>query len=74
MSGLLQKTERLLHLLGHEEGPLGVYYSDHKPEGYGPKPGELFSRERELAGEIDWQKAFGNFSNLWGILCHETNS
>lgn len=63
-------TTRLLELLGHEEIPFGVFYSDVKPEGgFGPKPGELFSRERESARQIDWKKAFDNFSciagNIW---------
>ncbi|MEG6502630.1 MULTISPECIES: DUF169 domain-containing protein [unclassified Desulfovibrio] len=69
MQGILDKTNRLMELLGHDEAPFGVYYDDVKPEGYGPKPGELFTREREIAGEIDWHKAFGNFSciigNIW---------
>ncbi len=63
------KTERLLELLGHDEGPLGVQYADAKPDGFGPKPGELFTRERESAGQIDWGKAFADFScvigNVW---------
>jgi len=70
MRDILTKTTRLLELLGHEEGPFGVHYSDVKPEGgFGPKPGEIFSREREAAGLIDWKNAFGNFScmvgNIW---------
>ncbi|MCL1915486.1 MAG: DUF169 domain-containing protein [Desulfovibrionaceae bacterium] len=70
MRKVMEKTARLLELLGHEEIPFGVYYSAVKPEGgFGPKPGEVFSREREEAGQIDWGKAFGNFSctvgNLW---------
>lgn len=63
------KTQRLLELLGHDESPFGVYYTDVKPDGYGPKPGELFSRDREAAGEIDWLKARENFAclikNIW---------
>lgn len=68
MKTLIKKTERLLELLGHDEMPFGIFYSDEKPDGYGPKPGEIFSREREEAGEIDWQKAFGNFSCIFGNL------
>ena len=66
MKTITEKTKRLLELLGHDEMPFGVYYTDVKPDGFGPKPGELFSREREIAGEIDWGKAFGNFSCLVG--------
>ncbi|MFP5239890.1 MAG: DUF169 domain-containing protein, partial [Acidobacteriota bacterium] len=63
-------TTRLLELLGHDEEPFGVHYAGEKPEGgFGPKPGEIFSREREAAGQIDWGRAFGTFScivgNIW---------
>jgi len=68
MQTIVERTTRLLELLGHEEGPFGVHYSDSKPEGFGPKPGEIFSRERECAGQIDWEKAFGNFSCIMGNL------
>lgn len=66
MQAINAKTERLLELLGHEESPFGVCYSDQKPDGYGPKPGELLTREREAAGEINWGEAFGNFSCIMG--------
>ncbi len=68
MSNIAEKTKRLLELLGHEETPFGVYYADIKPDGYGPKPGEIFSRDREEAGEIDWQNAFANFTCLIGSI------
>ena len=66
MSDLVAQTHRLLELLNHDEIPFGIYYANEKPDGYGPKPGEIFSREREAAGEIDWQRAFGNFSCIMG--------
>lgn len=69
MQTINAKTERLLELLGHDEGPLGVHYADEKPDGFGPKPGEIFTRERESAGKIDWSAAFNDFSciigNIW---------
>ncbi len=69
MRDILERTGRLLELLGHEEEPFGVHYADVKPEGgFGPKPGEIYSRERELAGEINWEKAFSEFSCLAGNL------
>ena len=46
-----------MELLGQGESPFGVYYTDIKPEGFGPKPGEIFTREREKAGLINWEKA-----------------
>lgn len=68
MEQILSKTQKLLELLGHDESPFGLYYTDLKPDGYGPKPGEIFSREREAAGEIDWTRAFSNFTCLVGSL------
>jgi len=69
MLDIKEKTQRLLELLGHDEEPFGVCYDDAKPDGFGPKPGELFTRERESAGQIDWQNAWGTFScivgNIW---------
>lgn len=63
------KTQRLMELLGHDESPLGVYYTDIKPEGFGPKPGEIFTREREEAGLINWEKANKeDFSCLMGNI------
>ena len=69
METLLAKNQRLLELLGHGESPFGVCYTDVRPEGYGPGPGEIFSREREAAEEIDWRKAADSRSciigNIW---------
>ena len=68
MKTITAKTERLLELLGHNEMPFGVHYSEEKPDGYGPKPGEIFTRERELSNEIDWKKAFDNFTCFAGSV------
>ena len=69
METILAQTERLIKLLGHDEGPMGIHYTNVKPEGFGPKAIEPLSREREKAGEIDWQDTFKNFSciirNVW---------
>ena len=69
MEHILKRTRRLMEYLGHDEMPFGVLYSNEKPEGFGPKPGEIYSREREVADEIDWRNAFANFScvigNIW---------
>jgi hypothetical protein len=43
MLNITEKTQNLLALLGHDEPPFGVRYDDVKPEGFGPKPGEMFS-------------------------------
>lgn len=68
MKSVQKKTQRLMELLGQKESPFGVYYTDTKPDGYGPMLGELYSREREEAGEIDWEKVFQNFTCLVGSL------
>lgn len=68
MKNLTEQTQQLLNLLGHDEIPMGVFYTNVKPDGYGPKPGEIYSREREAAGQIDWAKAFGSFSCLVGNI------
>ena len=69
MEAVMKRTQRLLELLGHEEAPFGVHYSDTKPDGFGPRSGEIFTRERESAGEINWGNAFGNnFSCLVGNI------
>lgn len=68
METILAGTNRLLELLGHNEAPFGLCYTDEKPDGYGPKSGEIFTREREEAGLINWQKAFTDFSCLIGNL------
>ncbi len=69
METVMKRTQRLLELLGHDEAPFGVYYSDAKPDGFGPSKGEIFTREREQAGQINWANAFGhNFSCLVGNI------
>jgi hypothetical protein len=68
MLNITEKTQRLLELLGHDETPFGVHYDDIKPEGFGPKPGELFTREREDAGLIDWQNSWKTFSCIMGNI------
>jgi len=66
MTSYMEKTQRLLELLGHDETPFGAYYDDAKPEGYGPKPGEIFTREREEAGQLDWHNMQATFSCVMG--------
>ncbi len=68
MKDMMEKTRRLMELLGHDEVPFGVYYDDVKPDGYGPKPGEIFTREREETGQINWQNAWGTFSCIMGNI------
>jgi uncharacterized protein (DUF169 family) len=55
----------LLDVLGYDEEPLGIFYTDRQPEqGISPKPlpGLLPTREKELSDQIDWRTIWKNFS------------
>jgi len=59
-----------LEVLGLDEAPMGVFYSDREPEGgVSPKPQIPVSRQAEEKGEVDWMAVMGNFScvlgNVW---------
>jgi uncharacterized protein (DUF169 family) len=65
----MEKLEILLGVLGLDEEPMGIMYTDEAPaEGVSPKPGILPSRERELADEIDWWALFKNFNCALGVI------
>ena len=56
-----------LDILGLEEEPVGIFYTDDKPEdGFTPKPMALPTREKEIENDIDWQTTFGQFSCVMG--------
>ncbi len=58
-----------MDILQLKEEPLGVLFSDKKPEpGYGFKPSELPTREKELKNEINWQAIFSNFGCVMGNI------
>ena len=49
------KVERFLDVLGLNEQPVGIFYSDKEPiEGFSPKTLPLPTREKEIKNEIDW--------------------
>jgi len=63
-------VEAFLDVLGLDELPMGMYYSDGEPEeGIAPKSGLLPTIEMEARGEVDWGALLGNFScvigNIW---------
>lgn len=63
MNTIREKTRQLLELLDHDEEPLGVYYTDEKPDGPGPKGGQqLLSAEAEKNGTLDMRALWGGFS------------
>ena len=70
------KIEGFLEAAGLDEEPLGMFYTDQKPEtGFSPKPGKLPSAEAEAQGAIDWGSLFVDFScvmgNIWRARRHE---
>jgi uncharacterized protein (DUF169 family) len=67
---LLKALPHFLEVLGLDEEPMGVYYTDEKPaDGLSPKAMDLPTREKEIKNKIDWQTIFGQFScvigNIW---------
>ena len=61
---------RFLEILGLDEEPMGIFYTDEKPaDGFSPKPMDLPTREKEKKNAINWQAVFGQFScvigNVW---------
>ncbi|MDR1551135.1 MAG: DUF169 domain-containing protein [Holosporaceae bacterium] len=69
MEKVIEQTQRLLELSGHDENPFAVYFTDARPEdGYSPKPGQILSRERERAGQIDWKRAASEYSCFIGKI------
>jgi len=60
---------QFLDILGLDEEPMGIFYTDDKPStGFSPKPGDLPTREKETKNEIDWQNVFGDFSCVIGHI------
>lgn len=67
MNATMDKTRALLDALGHDEEPLGIFYSDVEPEeGLTAKPGPPLSLEMEQRGEIDFGEVWKNFSCVMG--------
>jgi len=63
----LDNLERFLNILGLDEEPMGIFYTDEKPaEGFTPRPIDLPTREKEMRNEIDWGQVFGKFSCVMG--------
>jgi len=67
MNDIQDQTRALLDDLGHDEEPVGIFYTDAEPdEGFAPKPGVPFNIEMEARNEIDWKGLWGNFSCVLG--------
>jgi len=68
-TNLLKSLPKFLDILGLDEEPMGLFYTDKKPvEGFSPKPMDLPTREKEQRNEIDWQVVFSNFSCVIGHI------
>ena len=66
---MMKKLPEFLSVLGLDEEPMGLFYTDEKPAaGFSPKPGDLPTRAREIKNEIDWQHVFGQFSCAIGHI------
>ncbi|MBT8356584.1 MAG: hypothetical protein KJO61_02320, partial [Deltaproteobacteria bacterium] len=67
---ILKSLPDFLEVLGLDEEPMGIFYSDEKPaDGFSPKPTDLPTHEKEIKNDIDWQAVFTRFScvigNIW---------
>jgi uncharacterized protein (DUF169 family) len=66
---MIAALPNFLTLVGLDEEPMGLHYSDEKPvEGFSPKPNDLPTREKEVKNAIDWQAVFGQFSCVMGHI------
>jgi hypothetical protein len=64
-----KKLNGLLDALGHDEEPLGMYYTNVQPQhGFAPNPGVLPSIEQEARNEVDWKRLWENFSCVFAHL------
>jgi uncharacterized protein (DUF169 family) len=64
-----KSTAELLAVLGLDEEPMGLFYTNTKPDaGYSPKPIDLPTVEKESRGEIDWGAVFADFSCVMGHI------
>lgn len=67
--GFKDQIQKFSDTLGLSEEPLGVFYSDVKPEpGFALKASDLPTREKEMAGEVDWQAVFSSFGCVIGNI------
>jgi hypothetical protein len=66
MSSLFLQSQNLLDEIGYMEEPLGVLYSDSKPDTPGPRMTVPLSIEDEISGKIEQQSIRSHFSCLMG--------
>ncbi|MCP4755605.1 MAG: DUF169 domain-containing protein [Proteobacteria bacterium] len=62
-AGISVVPEDFMTEMGLDEEPVGVFYTDRKPEsGVSPEPQKPISREAEEKDEVDWGDVMGKFS------------
>ncbi|MCK4486993.1 MAG: DUF169 domain-containing protein [Desulfobacterales bacterium] len=76
---LMEALPRFLEVLGLDEEPMGIFYTDERPAGgFSPKPLDLPTREKETNNDIDWKTIFGQFScvigNIWRARKKKTSA
>ena len=74
----LDRLPHFLDVLGLDEAPMGIFYTDTKPkDGFSPKPNDLPTREKEMLQRFDasflktktWstvQKKIARSQKAWG--------
>lgn len=68
-SEIYQKLQKFIDILGLDEEPMGLYYTEQPPEtGFSPNPLDLPTREREVSNEINWSAVFNGFSCAIGDI------
>lgn len=64
-----EELRQFLEALGYDEEPMGMYYTDRKPEGgYAPKEMGLPTAADEAAGAADLGRVWGGWSCVLGHL------
>lgn len=66
---LRQAIPAFLQILGLDEEPLGIVFSQEKPaNSLSPAPLDRPTRKKEMQNAIDWQAVFSGFSCVMGTL------
>ena len=66
---IIRSLPNFLEILGLDEEPMGIFYSDDKPDdSFSPKPIDLPTREKEMKNQINWQAVFTKFSCVMGNI------
>ena len=64
-----KNLEELLEILGRIEEPMGMFYTDLRPEeGFVPKPGRIPTVEEEARNEVDFAALGNDFSCVIGMI------